>query len=183
MHVVGLGDFKLVAPSDSREPPGQYTCGEICERIVGANFREELMTEPLHPSVSVYICHQCIPEGGRLPRQWTQEGVHVQVQELPCSGKTDGQYLFHAIEAGARGLLVVTCPEGKCRLSQGNYRADVRVRTVRRLLAEIGMEPERAVLLHCAPDDDLAEMVRNTVEQFRALGENPMIAECLDSKP
>ena len=135
------------------------------------------MSESVHPSVSVYVCHQCIPEGGRLPRQWTQEGVHVQVQELPCSGKTDAQYLFHAIEAGAQGLLVVTCPQGKCRLSQGNYRADVRVRTVQRLLAEIGMEPERAVLLHCDSGDDLAGMVRGTVEKFCALGGSPVLTE------
>ena len=132
------------------------------------------MSEPLHPGVSVFVCHQCIPEGGRLPRQWTQDGVHVQVKELPCSGKTDAQYLFHALESGARGLLVVTCPLGECRLGQGNYRAGVRIRTVRRLLSEIGMEPERAELVHCAPGDDLNGLVRDAVEKFCALGESPI---------
>jgi F420-non-reducing hydrogenase iron-sulfur subunit len=130
------------------------------------------MSESLGSGVSVYICHRCIPEGGRLPRQWTQDGVRVQVKELPCSGKTDVQYLFHAIESGARGVLVVTCPQGECRLAQGNYRADVRVHTVRRLLAEIGIEPERAVLIHCAPDDDLKALVRDAVDKFCALGES-----------
>jgi F420-non-reducing hydrogenase iron-sulfur subunit len=133
------------------------------------------MTQSTDSGVSVFVCRQCIPEGGRLPRQWTQDGVHVQVKELPCSGKTDGQYLFHALESGARGLLVVTCPRGECRLAQGNYRAEIRVGTVRRLLAEIGMEPERAELLHCAPGDDLNGLVRDAVEKLCALGENPIL--------
>ena len=130
------------------------------------------MKRASHPGVAVYVCHQCIPENGRLPRQWTQEGVHVQVAELPCSGKTDAQYLFHAIESGARGLLVVTCPHGECRLVQGNYRAEIRVRTVQRLLAEIGIAPERAALVHCGPDDDLDGLVRDAVTKFCAMGES-----------
>ena len=147
------------------------------------------MSETLNPGVSVYICHQCIPAGTRLPRQWTQDGVrpsdsavdpsdrvHVRVKELPCSGKTDAQYLFHAIEGGARGVLVVTCPQGECRLAQGNYRAEVRVRTVRRLLAEIGMDPERAVLIHCGPADDVECLVREAVVKFCALGESPIMS-------
>lgn len=132
------------------------------------------MNEFSNPGVSVYVCHRCLPEGGHLPRQWTQDGVPVQVVILPCSGKTDTQYLFHALEAGARGLIVVTCPPGECRLSQGNYRAEIRVRTVRRLLAEIGMESERAALVRCAHGDDLKRLVCEAVEQFRALGESPI---------
>ncbi|MFA6245235.1 MAG: hydrogenase iron-sulfur subunit, partial [Candidatus Hydrogenedentales bacterium] len=113
------------------------------------------MSERIHSEILVFICHQCIPASSHLPHQWTEEGVHVRAFELPCSGKTDTQYLFHALEGGARGVLVVTCLHGDCRLSQGNYRAEVRVRTVQRLLAEIGLESERSALIHCGPQDDL----------------------------
>jgi len=133
------------------------------------------MSESLDAGVCVFVCRQRIFEGGRLPRQWTQDGVHVQVNELPCSGKTDAQYLFHALEGGARGLLVVACPPGECRLAQGNYRAEIRVRMVKRLLAEIGVEPERVELIHCGPGDDLEGLIRESVEKFSALGESPML--------
>ncbi len=132
------------------------------------------MSESHEPGISVYICHHCIPEGTRFPRQWTQDGVHVRVRALPCSGKTDAQYMFHAMESGARGLLVVTCPKGECHLAQGNYRAEIRVGTVQRLLSEIGMEPERAVLLHCGRGDDLQGLVREAVGRICALGESPI---------
>jgi coenzyme F420-reducing hydrogenase delta subunit len=137
------------------------------------------MSEALSPDVVVYVCTNCIPQGGRLPRQWNQQGVRVLVREVPCSGKMDGQYLLHAIEGGGRGLCVVACPKGECHLAQGNYRAEIRVRTVQRLLAEIGLESERAQLVHCS-DEDSAEKfeqsVRDAVERICALGESPFRA-------
>jgi len=115
--------------------------------------------------------------GKRLPRQWGQEGVAVLVREVPCCGKVDGQYLFHTFEGGAQGVLVVACPKGECPLPQGNYRAEIRIRTVQRLLAEIGLEPERAEMLYCNPDDPvghLEELVRDRVQRFCSLGQSPI---------
>ncbi|MHC1729661.1 MAG: hydrogenase iron-sulfur subunit [Syntrophobacteraceae bacterium] len=126
------------------------------------------------PCVFVYVCRRCLPEPGCLPRQWTQDGVRVQVIQLPCSGKTDIQYLLHAIEGGAQGLLVVACLAGECRLAQGNHRAEIRIRTVRRLLAEIGMESERAALVRCGKGEDLKRLVREAVGRFIALGGSPI---------
>ncbi|MCY2993213.1 MAG: hydrogenase iron-sulfur subunit [Planctomycetota bacterium] len=138
-----------------------------------------MMSEALSPDVVVYLCTNCIPQGTRLPRQWNQEGARVLVREVPCSGKMDGQYLLHALEGGARGICVVACPKGECHLAQGNYRAEVRIRTVQRLLTEIGLPPEHAQLVHFSPDDppqQLEQLVRGTVERICALGESPLRA-------
>ena len=111
------------------------------------------MSLALAPDVVVYICHHSMPTAAALPRQWTQHDAHVAVHEVPCSGKIDAQYLLHALEGGARGVCLVTCPKGTCHLSQGNYRAEVRIGTVQRLLGEVGLEPGRAELLRSAADD------------------------------
>ena len=143
------------------------------------------MAEPAARDVVVYLCHNCFPAGAALPRQWRQNGAHVHTQLVPCSGKLDVQYLFHAFEAGARGVCVVACPKGDCSLAQGNQRAEVRVRTVRRLLEEIGIEPGRIELRHASPDDAaerIEETVRETVERFCALGESPLAAEVQRTK-
>jgi F420-non-reducing hydrogenase iron-sulfur subunit len=135
------------------------------------------MAVAVSPGVVVYLCTNCIPEGMRLPRQWHQDGVHVVVREVPCSGKMDGQYLFHALECGARGICVVACPKGECHLTQGNYRAEIRMRTVQRLLQEIGLEPERAELVHSSADDPFGrfeQLVRDAVGRICALGESPV---------
>jgi F420-non-reducing hydrogenase iron-sulfur subunit len=131
------------------------------------------------PDVIVYVCSNCIPAGNCLPRQWRQDDARVLVREIPCSGKMDGQYLLHAIEGGARGLCVVTCPQGECHLAQGNYRAEIRVSTIRRLLAEIGLEPERIELIHCGGResfDEFQQLVRDAVGRICALGNSPIAA-------
>ena len=131
------------------------------------------MAQSASPDVVVYICCNCIARDARLPRQWQQDGAHVLVREVPCSGKMDGQYLLHAFEGGSRGLCVVACPKGECHLAQGNYRAEIRVRTVQRLFSEIGLEAERVELLHVSPGDPpdrLEPLVRDAVRRVCALG-------------
>jgi F420-non-reducing hydrogenase iron-sulfur subunit len=131
----------------------------------------------VHPEVVVYVCSNCVPHGSRLPRQWKQQGTHVLVREVPCSGKMDGQYLLHGFEGGERGVCVVACPKGECHLTQGNYRAEIRMRTLQRLLAEVGLEPERAELVHCSPQDppeQFERLVREAVERICVTGDTPL---------
>lgn len=129
------------------------------------------MAEAVRPDVLIHVCQNCIPGGEQLPRQWVQEGLHVLVRQVPCSGKTDAQYLFHALENGCQGVCVVTCPKAQCHLAQGNYRAEVRINTIQRLLAEIGLAPGRAQLLRCSPEESaghLEQILRETVSAISA---------------
>jgi coenzyme F420-reducing hydrogenase delta subunit len=136
------------------------------------------MTQQLvHPDIVVYLCSNCIPSAAGLPRQWSQDASQVLVREVPCSGKMDGQYLLHGLEGGAAGVCVVACPKGECHLAQGNYRAEIRLRTLQRLLAEIGLQPERVELVHCSttdPPDQFESRVRQAVGRIARLGESPL---------
>jgi coenzyme F420-reducing hydrogenase delta subunit len=116
------------------------------------------------PDILVFLCKNSLTEAGGLPVQWTEAGVHIQAKVIPCSGKIDAQYILHSLEGGVQGVCVITCPHGECTLSQGNYRAELRVKTVRRLLSEIGSNPKRVELLHCPPDatlDSLKEIINS----------------------
>ena len=70
------------------------------------------MAEVASPDVLVYVCANCIPQAGRLPRQWIQGGARILVQEVPCSGKMDGRYLFHAYEAAHAAFALWHAPKG-----------------------------------------------------------------------
>lgn len=138
------------------------------------------MTEPVRPDVVAYVCNNCVPEAATLPRQWQQDGAHVVLRVVPCSGKMDGQYLLHSLEGGVRGVCVVACPKGECQLAQGNYRAEIRVATIRRLLAEIGLQPERLEIVHWSPEqpcDSFDRMLRNAADRICALGPSPLDSE------
>jgi coenzyme F420-reducing hydrogenase delta subunit len=128
------------------------------------------------PEVVIYICKNCLPQAGRLPVQWTEAGMHVRIKEIPCSGKIDAQYLLHAIEGGMQGVCIVTCSKGKCTLAQGNYRAEIRVRTVQRLLSEIGLDPRRAEIINCPSDSSLEQiktMIHDSAHRFAGVAGVP----------
>jgi F420-non-reducing hydrogenase iron-sulfur subunit len=132
------------------------------------------MTTQAVPDILVYLCKNCIPEGGKLPAQWSEDGLHVRTKQIPCSGKIDAQYILHSLEGGVKGVCVVTCPHGECTLAQGNYRAEMRVNTVQRLLSEIGDNPRRAALIQCPSDttaDSLAALIGDAVRRYAGKGE------------
>ena len=75
---------------------------------------------------------------------------------------------------------MVACPKGECQLAQGNYRAEIRVATIRRLLAEIGLQPERLEIVHWSPEqpcDSFDRMLRNAADRICALGPSPLDSE------
>jgi F420-non-reducing hydrogenase iron-sulfur subunit len=138
------------------------------------------MAIAVSPDVIVYVCHRSIPQGASFERQWKHNGIRVIVREVPCSGKMDGQYFMHALEGGACGVCVVTCPKGECRLGQGNYRAEIRIRTIQRLLGEVGLEPQRAELFHFSSTDpprQFEQIIQGFVERICALGKSPLNLE------
>jgi F420-non-reducing hydrogenase iron-sulfur subunit len=138
------------------------------------------MTATTSPDVIIYVCRRSIPGGAPLQRQWKQGGLRIVVHEVPCSGKMDGQYLMHALEGGACGVCVVSCPKGECRLGQGNYRAEVRIGAVRRLLSEVGLEDQRAEQVFFSPDDPREEfdkIIREFVDRICALGKSRISIE------
>jgi coenzyme F420-reducing hydrogenase delta subunit len=120
------------------------------------------MEQQKNPDIFIFLCKNCIPQAAALPAQWTEAGVHVRIKEIPCSGKIDAQYMLHALEGGVKGICIVTCALGECTLSQGNYRSEMRVNTVKRLLSEIGLDPAAAELIHC-PKDMTSEQLKQII--------------------
>jgi coenzyme F420-reducing hydrogenase delta subunit len=106
------------------------------------------------------MCQNSLPEGKSLPAQWSEEGLRVRVRSIPCSGKIDAQYLMHALEGGAVGVCVLACEKGDCTLTQGNYRAEMRVRTVQRLLREIGADEGRAEFINVPKSESIENIKR-----------------------
>jgi coenzyme F420-reducing hydrogenase delta subunit len=138
------------------------------------------MPEPVTPNAVVNVCRNCIPAAGHLPHQWRQGGLQVLVREIPCSGKIDALYLLHALEGVTHGFCVVACPKGDCHWGEGNCRAEIRIRMIQRLLGEMGLEPERAELLQCSPEEPFSKLeqsVHQAVRRLSALGRIPVGAE------
>jgi coenzyme F420-reducing hydrogenase delta subunit len=71
--------------------------------------------------------------------------------ELPCSGRIDPLHVLEAFHKGAEGILVVTCPEDLCRLEEGSRHAHKRTETLKVVLEEAGISPDRLQLMEATP--------------------------------
>ena len=45
------------------------------------------MSQPVCPDVLVYVCANCIPQAGTLPRQWKHDGAHVWCMKSPAAAR------------------------------------------------------------------------------------------------
>jgi len=104
------------------------------------------MTEPKEfiPEITVFTCIYCgymaADTAGALHEYYP---ANMKLIRLPCTGKTDIQYLLDAFESGADGVYIVGCSLGNCHHERGNERGKARVDRAKDMLAEMGIEPER----------------------------------------
>ncbi len=102
--------------------------------------------------------------------------ANIKIIQVPCTGRVDIVHLLSALEDGADGVYVAGCLEGECHYLEGNYKARRKVAYVKKVLAELGIEPERVAMynLSSAQGARFAEIANEMVEQIRDLGPTPV---------
>jgi len=102
--------------------------------------------------------------------------TNVKIIRVPCTGKVDALYLLKALESGVDGVYVAGCMEGDCHFLKGNIRARKRVEYVKKILEELGINPERVAMynLSAAQGPRFVEIAREMTEKITALGPNPV---------
>ena len=100
----------------------------------------------------------------------------MKVIQVPCTGRVDIIHLLNAFEDGADGVYVAGCLEGECHFSTGNIKARKKVAYVKKVLTDIGIEPERVAMynLSSAQGQRFAEIAAEMVETVTALGPSPV---------
>lgn len=129
------------------------------------------------PEITVFTCIYCgymaADTAGSLRIEYPSG---IKIVRLPCTGKTDIQYLLDAIEEGADGVYIVACSLGNCHHERGNERGLARVRRAQALLESIGIEPERLDMFFVSGGmgATFAEIATEMTERVRELGPNPL---------
>jgi coenzyme F420-reducing hydrogenase delta subunit len=102
--------------------------------------------------------------------------ANIKIIQVPCTGRVDIVHLLSALEDGADGVYVAGCLEGECHYLEGNYKARRKVTYVKKVLTELGIEPERVAMynLSSAQGARFAEIANEMVEQIRDLGPTPV---------
>jgi F420-non-reducing hydrogenase iron-sulfur subunit len=129
------------------------------------------------PRIVVVYCRNAVSSAAEmLEGPYTAKGFNAFFAALPCSSKIEPSYPLKILADGADGVLVVACPEGRCRNLVGNVRAEKRINYVRSLLDKAGMGAERLTLERGEnlTEKDLLDSARRRLGPLKILGPNPM---------
>jgi F420-non-reducing hydrogenase iron-sulfur subunit len=93
-----------------------------------------------------------------------------------CSGRIHPALILEAFRSGADGVLVAGCHLGDCHYISGNYKTQNRVLMLKKVLEQLGLEPERLKLewVSASEGDRFAKVVKDMTEEIKKLGPNPL---------
>ena len=135
-------------------------------------IREQQLT------LALFYC-QNVPKSGEEDRQALEEefGKSIRLFPIPCSGRLDPVHLLKALETFADAAFIITCPEGACRYFEGNHRAKKRVERTKKILSDIGLEPERAGIIIGSKEvpKTLAESAKEIFNKISQMGPSPAL--------
>ncbi|MBM4286734.1 MAG: hydrogenase iron-sulfur subunit [Deltaproteobacteria bacterium] len=119
------------------------------------------MAESFEPKIVVFCCQWCSYAAADLAGSMRlQYPPNIRIIKVPCTGRVDILHILKAFEYGADGVFLSGCLLGECHYVEGNYWAVNRVKRVKKILASIGVEPERVEMY------------------FNSAGMGPQFAQC-----
>ncbi len=142
-----------------------------------AEARPRAVDPGFEPEIIVFACHYCAYAAADLAGSMRlQYPTTIRMIKLPCTGKLEVIHLLKALEAGADGVYAAGCMEGECHYLKGNLWARRRVDYVKKLLGELGIEPERVEMynMSSAMGPRFAEVAIEFTERIKQLGPNPV---------
>ncbi|MFA5868519.1 MAG: hydrogenase iron-sulfur subunit [Candidatus Bathyarchaeia archaeon] len=136
------------------------------------------MTPEYEPKLVGFLCNWCSYAGADLAGvSRFQYPTNLRVIRVMCSGRVHPAHILEAFKDGADGVLVAGCHiPTDCHYISGNFKAQRRVAMVKKLMEQLGIEPERLRLewISAAEGDKFAKTIREMTEDLKKLGPSPV---------
>jgi F420-non-reducing hydrogenase iron-sulfur subunit len=130
------------------------------------------------PKLVGFLCNWCSYAGADLAGvSRFQYPTNLRVIRVMCSGRVHPAHILEAFKDGADGVLVAGCHiPTDCHYISGNFKAQRRVVMVKKLMEQLGIEPERLRLewISAAEGDKFAKTIREMTEDLKKLGPSPV---------
>lgn len=136
--------------------------------------------EDFEPKIIAFLCKWCTYAGADLAGvsrlKFSPNAVPIRVM---CSGRVDPSFVLDAFAKGADGVLVGGCHPGDCHYAQGNYKTLRRVKLLKMLLKDMGLEEERLRLewISASEGNKYREVVNDMVIKIKEIGPSPLKKE------
>lgn len=131
------------------------------------------MNDFFEPTILAFCCRWCSYAAADLAGSMRiQYPPNVKIIMVPCTGRIDILHMLNAFEKGADGVFLSGCLIGDCHYISGNEKATRRVIHVKRVIENIGIEPERIEIYYnsSAMGPQFAETCQDFTERIRQIG-------------
>ncbi|MFH1136542.1 MAG: hydrogenase iron-sulfur subunit [Pseudomonadota bacterium] len=132
------------------------------------------------PRILGFLCNWCCYAGADLCGvSRFQYPPRIRVIRLMCSGRVDISFVLRAFLAGHDGVFIGGCWPGECHyVTEGNYDALSMMHLGRKILEQVGIDPERLRLEWVSVSEGIrfAEVMTdftNKIEARGPLGQGP----------
>ncbi|MGM0423696.1 MAG: hydrogenase iron-sulfur subunit [Thermodesulfobacteriota bacterium] len=129
--------------------------------------------QDFEPTIVAFVCNWCTYTAADLAgtSRLTQR-PNVRLIRLMCTGMVDPKYVIKALINGADAVLVSGCEPGDCHYINGNYKARRRIKLLKELLANFGIDSRRVRLtwIGASAGNEFAATVNNLVQEVREIG-------------
>jgi len=135
------------------------------------------VSQEFEPTIVGFLCNWCSYAGADLAGvSRLQYPTNLRVIRVMCSARVDPIFVLKSLVAGIDGVLVAGCHPGECHYLKGNLFTRRRMIMLKRILKNIGIEPERLRLewVSASEGAKFAETVKEFTQTIKQLGPNPL---------
>ncbi|HOM95719.1 MAG TPA: hydrogenase iron-sulfur subunit [Methanofastidiosum sp.] len=130
------------------------------------------------PNIIGFVCNWCTYAGADLAGSSRYSyPPNVKLIRLMCSGRVDPAFILETFARGADGVFVGGCHiPSDCHYQQGNFKALKRVTMLKKLISEMGLEPDRLEIFWISASEGkkFSEVMTSFTERIKKLGPNPI---------
>jgi F420-non-reducing hydrogenase iron-sulfur subunit len=138
------------------------------------------MTKEFEPNILGFLCNWCSYAGADLAGTSRMKyPTNLKSIRVMCSGRVDPAFVLEALRKGIDGVLIAGCHPGDCHYQSGNYKTNRRVKLLKKLLEELGIEPQRVRFEYVSASEGqkFATVVTEFVAEIKKLGPNPFLTQ------
>jgi F420-non-reducing hydrogenase iron-sulfur subunit len=135
------------------------------------------MTKEFEPNIIGFLCNWCSYAGADLAgTSRIKYPPNIKSIRVMCSGRVDTVFILEALKKGADGVLIAGCHPGDCHYQSGNYKTNRRIKLLKKLLKDMGVEPERVRFEYVSASEGqkFAQVVTDFVDELKKIGPSPI---------
>jgi F420-non-reducing hydrogenase iron-sulfur subunit len=135
------------------------------------------MDDKFEPNIIGFLCNWCSYAGADLAGTSRMKyPPNIKSIRVMCSGRVDPVFILEALRKGADGVLIGGCHPGDCHYQSGNYKANRRIKLLKKYLEEMAIDSKRVRFEYISASEGgkFASVVTEFVADLKKMGPNPL---------